>query len=181
MLYNIFEYLYFLIIITLLHLFDNISYLYWRFILFSAAIVYDTEPRQAATSVTLPLDFPHLSCEDPLEYKRPRYDLLTSGPPVNRLPEFSKVWHTRRSDINVLYLHSCFQEPFQLPGSAAHSLLSETAASGRCSFRDDLNFHFSGSSLSSENKTEHMEQLVPNWLFEGQRPNTSWVGPRRHY
>lgn len=30
---------------------------------------------------------------------------------------------------------------------ACHSLLSETAVSGRCSFSDDLNFHFSDTSL----------------------------------
>lgn len=62
---------------------------------------------------------------------------------------------------------------------ACHSLLSETAASGRCSFSDDLNFHFSDTGLSSStrDKTESVEQPVPIWLFRGQRANTSLVGP----
>lgn len=81
-----------------------------------------------------------------------------------------------RSDINVLYLHSRFQELFRLPGSVAHSLLSETVASRRCSSRDDLNFHFSGSSLSSSarDNTESTEELVAVRLIRGQRHLLGW-------
>lgn len=63
---------------------------------------------------------------------------------------------------------------------ACHSLLSETATSGRCSFRDNLNFHFSDTGLSStaRDKTESGELLVPVRLFRSQRANTSWVGRR---
>lgn len=89
---------------------------------------------------------------------------------------------TLMCSICILASRNCFScQAAQL--IACHSLLSETAASRRCSFRDDLNFHFSGSSLSSSarDKTESTEELVPVRLFGGQRANISWVGPRRRY
>lgn len=63
---------------------------------------------------------------------------------------------------------------------ACHSLLSETAASGRCSFSDDLNFHFSDTSLFILYTRQDREHGAANSHLAIQRSKSQHFSARPH-